>query len=248
MARPHIIGITTFDHNEHGHYHLASASVEAVRSSGGLPVLLPPDEPDPSGILEFVDGLIFSGGSDLDPTTYNGSVHPTISRVEPKRDAFELTLARLALNTDIPVLGICRGIGILSVASGGSLVAHIPDEFGEVVAHTGGCTQTVEHLVRIEPHSRLAKVIGSTEVTVVSSHHQAVRTVPPGWRVAAYASDGVIEALEHEHHPWAIALQWHPELAIDDRLQQRLFHALVEAARARKIMSKNKYFSTLYNC
>jgi putative glutamine amidotransferase len=102
--------------------------------------------------------------------------------------------------------------------------------------------------VQIEPHSRLAKVIGSTEVTVVSWHHQAVRIVPPGWRVAAYASDGVIEALEHEHHPWAIALQWHPELAIDDQLQQRLFHALVEAARARKTMSKNKYFSTLYNC
>ena len=243
---PQIIGITTFNQNEHSHYHLASASVDAVRSSGGLPVLLPPDEPDPAAILEFVDGLIFSGGGDLDPATYNGSEHPSISMVDPKRDAFELTLARLALNTSIPILGICRGIGVLNVASGGSLVTHIPDKFGLVVAHTGGHTQTVEHLVRIEPQSRLAKVVGSTEVTVVSGHHQAVRTVPPGWRVAAYAYDGVIEALEHEHHPWAIALQWHPELAIDDRVQQRIFHALVEAARARKITgTEQKLFNSL---
>lgn len=235
MTRPHVIGITTFAQNEHGHYHLASACVEAVRLAGGLPVLLPPDEPDPAAILEFVDGLIFSGGGDLDPATYNGSGNSTISMVDPKRDAFELTLARLALNTDIPVLGICRGLGVLNVASGGSMVTHIPDEFGKIVAHTGEHTQTVEHFVRIEPHSHLAKVVESTEVTVVSGHHQAVRTVPLGWRVAAYALDGVIEALEHEHHPWAIALQWHPELAIDDRLQQRIFHALVAAARARKI-------------
>ena len=246
MTRPHVIGITTFNQNEHGHYHLASASVEAVRLAGGLPVLLPPDEPEPAAILEFVDGLIFSGGGDLDPATYNGSVHPTISMVDPKRDAFELTLAKLALNSDIPVLGICRGIAVLSVASGGSLVTHIPDDFGSSVAHTGEPTQTVEHLVRIEPQSRLAKVVESTEVTVVSLHHQAVRTVPSGWRVAAYACDGVIEALEHEHHPWAIALQWHPELAIDDRAQQRIFHALVEAARARKITgTEQKLFNSL---
>jgi putative glutamine amidotransferase len=243
MPRPQVIGITTFDQNEQGHYHLASTYVEAVRLAGGLPVLLPPDEPDSAAILEFVDGLIFSGGGDLDPATYNGSVHPTISMVDPKRDAFELTLARLALKTDIPVLGICRGIGVLSVASGGSMVTHIPDEFGEVVAHTG--ESSVKHLVRIEPQSRLAQVVKATEVIVVSQHHQSVRTVPPGCRVAAYALDGVIEALEHEHHPWAIALQWHPELAIDDIIQQRIFHALVEAVRDRKIMSKNKYSSTL---
>ena len=243
LTRPPVIGITTFNQNEHVHYHLASTYVEAVRSSGGLPILLPPDEPDPAAILEFVDGLIFSGGEDLDPATYNGSLHPSISNIDPKRDAFELTLAREAINTDIPVLGICRGIGVLSALSGGSLLPHIPDEFGEVVAHTGEPTQSVKHLVRIEPESRLAQVIGSTEITVVSSHHQAVRTVPLGWRISAYALDGVIEALEHEHHPWAIALQWHPELAIDDPLEQRIFQALVEAASARNIKNKNKYFS-----
>ena len=248
MNRPHVIGITTFNQNEQGHYHLASTYVEAVRLAGGLPILLTPNEPEPAAILKFVDGLIFSGGGDLDPATYNGSVHPTINMVNPQRDAFELTLAKLALNTNIPVLGICRGIGVLSVASGGTMVTNIADEFGKVVAHNGGPNQTVEHLVRIEPQSRLAKIVESTEVTVVSLHHQAVRTVPPGWRVAAYSSDGVIEALEHEYHPWAIALQWHPELAIDDCLQQQIFYALVAAAHARKIASKNKYLSTLCHC
>ncbi len=242
LTQSPVIGITTFDQNELGHYHLASAYVEAVRSWGGLPVLLPPDEPDPAAILEVVDGLIFSGGGDLDPATYHGSVHPTISKVNPKRDTFELTLARLALNTDIPVLGICRGIGVLSVVSGGTLVPHIPDEFGEVVAHTGGPDQTVKHQVQISPQSHLAEVMGATVVTVVSLHHQAVRSVPPGWRVAARAYDGVIEALEHEHHPWAIALQWHPELAIDDPVQQRIFQSLVEAARTRNIRN-NKAIS-----
>ncbi len=234
MTWPYIIGITTFDQNEHGHYHLASASVKAVRLAGGLPVLLPPGEPDPAAILEFVDGLIFSGGGDLDPLTYNGSAHPAVRMAGSTRDVFELALARLALKASIPVLGICRGLGVLSVVSGGNLVAHIPDEFGEVVAHSIAPTQTVEHPVQIEPSSQLSKVIGATQMTVVSGHHQAVRTAPLGWHVAAHAADGVIEAIEHKHHPWAFALQWHPELAINDPQQQRIFHALVEAARERK--------------
>lgn len=233
VTRRPVIGITTFGQNELGHYHLAGAYVDAVRSSGGLPVLLPPDAPEEgAAILEVVDGLIFSGGGDLDPATYNALMHPTISNVDYQRDAFELTLVRLALKTDIPLLGICRGIGIMSVASGGSLVAHIPDKFGCSVAHTGETNQTVKHQVQLEPQSRLASIMKATSATVVSLHHQAVRSVPPGWCVAAKASDGVIEALEHEHHPWAFALQWHPELAIDDPQEQRVFQALVEAASA----------------
>lgn len=242
MTCPPIIGITTFNQNEHGHYHIASTYIEAVRSSGGLPVLLPADEPTPSAILEFVDGLIFSGGGDLDPATYHGSIHPAISMVDPKRDAFELTLSEFALKSDIPILGICRGIGVLSVASGGSLITHIPDEIGEFIEHTGEFSKPVEHLVQIKPQSRLAKVVGSTEVKVVSLHHQAVSAVPSGWCVAATAKDGVIEALEHKHHPWAIALQWHPEMALNQPQQQRIFAALVEAASARKMRVRTNTF------
>ena len=246
MIRPRIIGITTFNQNEHGQYHVASACVEAVRSAGGLPVLLPPNEPKLSAILELVDGLIFSGGGDLNPDTYNGLLHPALSMVNKERDTFELTLARLALNTNIPLLGICRGTSVLNVASGGSLIAHIPDVFGEAIAHTGVSSQTVEHIVQVEVHSRLFQILGSSEVTVVSGHHQAINTVAHGWRVAAYAKDGVIEALEHEHHPWAYALQWHPELGTKTQ-QQQIFSALVQAAPTRKIVSQNEDFLTLCN-
>ena len=233
-----VIGITTFGQNEYGNYCSHHAYVEAVRLAGGLPVLLPPGEPDPAAILNVVDGLIFTGGGDIDPATYNGDLHPTIARVDPQRDAFELTLARLVLNTDIPVLGICRGLEVLVVTSGGTLVSHIPDEYGEVVAHTRDRIHTSEHRVQIMPESRLAKMIGTTEETIVSWHHQAARTAPTGWQVTAYAADGLIEALEHEHHPWAIALQWHPELSLNDPLQQRIFQALVKAARNRKLATK----------
>ena len=233
-----VIGITTFGQNEYGNYCSHHAYVEAVRLAGGLPVLLPPGEPDPAAILNVVDGLIFTGGGDIDPATYNGALHPTIARVDPQRDAFELTLARLVLNTDIPVLGICRGLEVLVVTSGGTLVSHIPDEYGEVVEHTKDRIHTSEHRVQIMPESRLATMIGTTEATIVSWHHQAARTVPPGWRVTAYAADGLIEALEHEHHPWAIALQWHPELSLNDPLQQRIFQALLKAARVRKLAQK----------
>ena len=155
-----VIGITTFGQDESSRYCLASAYIEAVRVAGGLPVLLPPGEPEPAAILNVVDGLMFTGGGDIDPATYNGEMHPNIARIDPQRDAFELTLGRLVLNTDIPVLGICRGLEVLVVVSGGTLVTHIPDEFGEVVAHTRDRIHTTQHRVQITPESRLASCHG----------------------------------------------------------------------------------------
>lgn len=232
-TRSSTIGITTLGQSELGHYRVAGAYVEAVRLAGGLPILLPPGETNPAAILEIIDGLIFTGGGDINPVTYNGSPHPTIAGIDSQRDTFELTLAQLVLNTDIPVLGICRGLEVLVVMSGGTLIPHVPDEFGETVAHAAN-RLTTKHLVRIAPESRLAKIVGTTEAMIVSWHHQAASIVPPEWRITAYAADGVIEAIEHERHPWAIALQWHPELSLNDPLQQRIFQSLVEAARTRK--------------
>jgi putative glutamine amidotransferase len=133
----------------------------------------------------------------------------------------------LALSTNIPVLGICRGLQVLVVATGGSLIAHLPDEVGEVVIHRAHQSSAIEHSVKIAANSHLAKIVGATELNVFSWHHQAASIVPQEWNVTARAADGVIEALEHKHHPWAIALQWHPELAIDDPLQQRIFQAFI---------------------
>lgn len=132
-TRPPVIGITTSGRSELGHFYLPGNYVDAVRLVGGMPILLPPGQHHQSHILELVDGLLLSGGGDLNPATYNGSLHPTIYKIDPERDAFELTLARLTLNTDLPILGICRGLEVLVVASGGTLVPHIPEEFGEAI-------------------------------------------------------------------------------------------------------------------
>ena len=232
-SKPPLIGITTHGQRETGIFGLRSDYVDAVRRSGGVPILLPPGDPEETVfILERVDGLIFSGGGDIDPAIYNGTLHPTIYNVDSTRDRFEFALAQRALETDIPMLGICRGLEVLLVASGGSLIPHVPDQFGEAIAHRSHQSLPSEHSVQIVSGSRLAKVIGSTEATIVSWHHQAAHTVPLGWRVSAQAPDGVIEAMEHKYHPWAIALQWHPELSVNDP-QQRIFQAFIEAAYTR---------------
>lgn len=227
-----LIGITTSGKLLAGSFCLSGSYVEAVRSAGGIPILLPPGEPEEGAtLLEQVDGLIFSGGGDIDPTVYNGTLHPTIYNVDSERDRSEIPLAKLALSSDIPVLGICRGLEVLLVATGGNLIPHLPEQFGEVVFHRAEQLRPIEHSVQIAPESRLANMIGATEVNVVSWHHQAAGIVPQEWRVTAQAADGVIEAIEHQHHPWAIALQWHPELSIKDPLQQRIFQAFIAAAR-----------------
>lgn len=230
-----IIGIATYGRNEVGDFLLPGSYVDSVRGAGGFPVLLPPEEDKPELILEFVDGLILVGGCDIDPLLYQGSHHSTIHATNSKRDSFELALARLVLKTKLPVLGICRGLQVLNVSTGGTLIPHIPDRLGREVAHRleYPC-RPVEHPVFIKPESRLAKLMGATHVRVASWHHQAVQTVSPDWQVVAHASDGLVEALEHEYHPWAIGVQWHPELSPQNSLQQQLFRTLVTAAMGRR--------------
>jgi putative glutamine amidotransferase len=205
--------------------------VDAVQLAGGLPVLLPPSQIDPQRLLAKLDGLIFAGGGDLDPEIYGGPHHHTIYLVDEERDQFEITLAKQALAAGIPVLGICRGMQVLSVASGAQLVTHVPDVYGEQVTHRlDHPRRPTEHPVQLQPGTWLASIMQQTNVTVVSWHHQAIKTVPPGWRPVAHAADGVVEALEREDHPWMLAVQWHPELSPFDPAHQALFKALVEAA------------------
>lgn len=228
--QPPVIGITAFSRNETGSFCLFGTYVDAIRNAGGIPILLPPGETDCDRILQLIDGVVLTGGGDIDPTVYGGSSHPTIYKINSERDTFELTLAQLVLKTNKPVLGICRGLQVLSVASGGRLIPHVPDQFGEAIAHRLDQFHSIEHKVQIVPQSRLAKILEATEVEIVSWHHQAVQSKPPGWQISAYAPDGLIEALEHETHPWAIALQWHPEMSLNDPAQQRIFAAFVAAA------------------
>ncbi len=229
-----IVGITTYSRSEAGEFYLPGAYVDAIQLAGGLPVLLPPNQPEPSRILDFVDGLVFSGGGDIDPEIYGGSHHPTIYLVDEERDSFELSLAKAALTANIPTLGICRGMQILNVASGGTLITHVPEVYGETIAHRlDHPRRPIPHPVQVKPDTRLAQIVGETEVGVVSWHHQAVKTLPNCWQVVANAADGLIEAIEHTLHPWMVALQWHPELSPEDPVHQRIFQALVKEAKGK---------------
>jgi len=230
-VHPPRIGITTYGRNEEGRFCLPAAYVEAVRDAGGVPLLLPPGEPHPERVLEVVDGLVLAGGGDIDPAYYGGRPHPTLYLVDPERDQFELRLAREAVQSQVPVLGICRGSQVLNVAWGGDLVPHLPEGEDAPVRHRLPPRVPTDHPVRVEPTSRLASVLGQTEVQVRSWHHQAVRRVAPGWRAVAWAPDGTVEAVECVGHPWAVGVQWHPELSQDILPHRRLFQALVRAAQ-----------------
>lgn len=232
------IGITTYGRNEISSFSLPDAYIDTVREAGGVPVLLPPGESNLIKLAEALDGLIIAGGKDIDPNLYNGITHPSNTLVDSERDAFEIDLARLVLDRHIPVLGICRGLQILVVASGGTLIPHIPDEYGTVVKHRlekeTERPSPIEHMVQIKTDSLLAQLIQNTYISVASWHHQAVSTLPAGWRVVADAiDDGVVEAIEHQTHPWAIGVQWHPELCAKDPHHQRIFETFVKASSSK---------------
>jgi putative glutamine amidotransferase len=190
-------------------------------------VLLPPMVDGVAETLAVADGVIFSGGPDLDPATYDARPAAATFGVQTDRDAAELALLRAALERDLPVLGICRGMQLLNVAYGGALAQHLPD----VVGHDGHRTEPGRfdvHPVSTLGGSRVASVVGE-QPAVCSAHHQGIATVGNGLVASAWAQDGSVEALEDPRKAFVVGVIWHPEEG-DDR---RLFAALVEAARRR---------------
>jgi putative glutamine amidotransferase len=229
--RPPIIGITT-ETNDQNEYLLPAEYIAAVRGAGGIPLLLPSGEPNLAALLGLLDGLILSGGGDIDPRHYGSGGHPAVYMIDEARDEMEIALARHAAAGGLPTLGVCRGAQLINVALGGTLIEHLPDEIDNTIAHRLEPRGAVPHAVRIARPSLLAEIIGEQVVVGASWHHQAIRSVAPGLQVVACAADGTIEAVELPSHPWLLAVQWHPEItAATDPLQQRLFDALVEAAR-----------------
>ena len=211
-------------------FSIPTGYVDAVRRAGAVPVILPPGEPEPERLLDTVSALIVSGGGDINPTAYGGQPHETVYAVCEERDAFEFALTRSALaDTRLPMLCICRGLQVLNVVCGGTLHVHLPERYGEAVPHRLPPRDTSMHAVRIDPDSRLARILGRTEAEVRSWHHQAIDKLGAGLRAVAWAEDGVIEAVEHVDHPWCIAVQWHPEMQLDDDAQQNIFRALIGA-------------------
>jgi len=228
-----LIGISSYGRaGQRQTFSLPCEYVDAVRLVGGVPIVLPAVEGEIPEALDAIDALILPGGGDVDPAHYNGVRHEANYGISQERDGFEMALARAALvREDLPILCICRGMQLLNVTLGGDLVPHIPDHFGSKVIHRHPERIPIEHDVRIDPESRLGRILGTDRMTVQSIHHQAVGRVANGLRAVAWSEDGVIEAIEAEGHPFCIAVQWHPELgALGDDRQRNLFEALLERA------------------
>lgn len=228
MARP-VIGITTYlTPAAWGAWQMDAALVPAdyvrgVIRAGGAPLLVPPGA-DLDATLEAVDGLVFSGGSDLDPALYGAAPHPETGGVVRERDDFELALMRAALEQDMPMLAICRGSQVLNIALGGDLEQHVPDRVGTDV-HKQVNGVFAEHDVDVVRGSRLGSLLGDRH-DVKSHHHQGFGELGSGLQVSARAPDGTVEALEDPERRFTVGVLWHPEAGED----LALFEALVEEA------------------
>jgi putative glutamine amidotransferase len=232
VARRPVIGITTyltfarFGVWEDDAALIPAAYVQAVEAAGGRALLVPPSMEGIDETLDALDGLLFSGGSDLDPEIYGQKAHAETDGVVPERDRAEIALLQAALERDMPVLAVCRGSQVLNVARGGDLVQHLPDMVGdEKHKHTPGVF--ADHDVDLVSGTRVQQILGD-HAPVKSHHHQGYGRLGEGLREAARADDGTIEALEDPSLRFALGVLWHPEAGEDFAL----FEALVEEARA----------------
>ncbi len=216
--------------NWEGAYALPEPYVAALRAAGARVVLLPPGQPGkPEELLAPFDGLLLAGGGDVEPARYGAADHPTQYGIDPDRDQLELALARAAVGLELPVLGICRGVQLLNVAFGGTLVQHLED--GPVV-HRDEAKQAI-HGLRVEPGSRLAEALGQVEAEGLSHHHQGLDRLGEGFRPVAWAPDGLVEGIERDQG-WTVGVLWHPEsTAAADPVQHRLLAAFVDVASRR---------------
>jgi putative glutamine amidotransferase len=201
----------------------------AVQRAGGIALILPPDDvvaESPDELLDMLDALILAGGSDIDPASYGAKPHPETRGTRPERDRFEIALGTRALERDMPVLGICRGLEMLNVIQGGTLNQHLSGL--ELHRHTPGVF--TDHRVRLEPGSLAERIVGAEHTEVKSAHHQGVEELGEGVRASGYADDGVVEAIELPDRSFAAGVLWHPEE--DER--SRVVGGLVEEARSRR--------------
>jgi putative glutamine amidotransferase len=245
-----IIGITpsaqldTLPHGTFLRYVTSAPYVRAVETAGGVPVILPPQRETIEQLMTVIDGLILSGGPDVDPARYGDNyVHPETYGIDPDRDQFELDLFAAAMDQNIPVFGICRGIQVMNVALGGTLIQDVASEYpgaadiGHRQHERGLENSDVGHEVSAVDSTRLP-IFGNTDLGVNSFHHQAIRDLAPDLIPVAYSPDQLIEAVVMRNNTEVFGVQWHPELMFErDEAHLRPFVRLVEAAARSKLFA-----------
>ncbi len=223
-----IIGITCSKNHQDSSYCLREYYIASVQQGGGMPVILPPSDEETTiaEYLRFCRGIILSGGGDVDPVYWGELPGPELGEIDPQRDKFELQLAGLIIENDIPTLGICRGCQVINVACGGSLIGDLKTG----LSHRQNAPRDYPfHDIVVEKASLLQEVVSATHLRVNSFHHQAVRVPGKGLRISAWAADGTVEAIEGIGKPWLLGVQWHPE-SMTDEFSSKLFSSLVAAA------------------
>lgn len=214
-----------------------SAYIAAVIDAGGVPIILPPMTPPTAAdtLAAGLDGVLLSGGADIDPARYRAARHPKLGPIEPDRDAFDLAIIAAARARGLPILAICRGMQVVNVALGGTLWQDLPSERASDVPHSSKATRTARvHSVALTPGSVIAQAMNVDHLQVNSFHHQGVRMLAPGLVATGAAPDSLIEAFEATSGPWLVGVQWHPEAfhAEADAPDLGLFRAFVRAAGA----------------
>jgi putative glutamine amidotransferase len=236
-----VIGVTTMRRENSAGISLASleeAYVDALAQASACPVLIPNalSEDALDGLLPRLDGVLFTGGGDIETSYYSEEAHPKVSSVEPARDRLELILLKRVVQSGKPFLGICRGLQLINVGLGGTLYADIADQVPGAAKHDyypDWKRDYLAHPVEVDQDARLAGILGGRVVEVNSLHHQAVRQLAPDLVLTAGSPDGIVEAVELPDHPFGLAVQWHPEWLTTHAPMRALFNAFSDAARER---------------
>jgi putative glutamine amidotransferase len=233
-----VIGVTTSHGNNKSGYpiiYLLQAYTAALIQAGGVPVLIPSDldEEGWRALYSRLDGILFTGGGDISLEHFQGEDNPKIDGVEPERDVLELGLLKAAVDDGKPFLGICRGMQLVNVGMGGTLYTDIADQKPGALKHDYSPDyprDLLSHAVTVRAGTRLAEILGQTQLEVNSLHHQGLKDVAPGTKPVAFSPDELVEGLEISGHPFGVAVQWHPEWLTAQEADRRLFRAFVLAA------------------
>lgn len=208
---------------------------KAVSTAGGLPVLIPLNisNDDLDALLFRLDGILFTGGHDINPREYGSQLHPKVENIDPTRDEIEIHLVKTTVESGKPFLGICRGFQVINVAMGGSLYEHLPDQLPGNVTHDNHhlARDFLAHSVSVEPDNHLSRIISNNQILVNSLHHQGVHKLAHKLLPTAYAPDGLIEAFELPKYSFGLAVQWHPEELQEHEAMRRLFQAFINSCQ-----------------